>query len=70
MPLDPLKIRQRRHDLQLTQAQAAKRAGMPRPHWTRLEIGRRNNPRFSTAERVAKALECEVEELLQRTSRW
>ena len=65
MPLEPIKIRQRRRDLRLTQAQAAERASMPRPHWTRIEAGRRNNPRISTAGRVADALECELDELLQ-----
>jgi transcriptional regulator with XRE-family HTH domain len=65
MPLDPCKIRQRRRELGLTQAEAAQLAGMPRPHWTRIELGGRNNPRISTAQRVAKALNWEIDDLRQ-----
>lgn len=56
MPLDPQKIRHRREALKLTQAEAAERAGMPRPHWSRIESGERTDPNLSTAERVASAL--------------
>jgi predicted transcriptional regulator len=65
MPLDPQKIRERRERLSLTQSDAAERAGMPQPHWARIESGERNDPALSTAERVAKALRCSIAKLLQ-----
>lgn len=65
MPLDPLKIKARRERLKLTQDQAAERAGMPRPHWTRIESGNRDDPTLSTAERVAKALKCSLVRILR-----
>lgn len=65
MPLNPQKIRERREKLSLTQAQAATRAKMPPPHWSRIESGERNDPVLSTAERIAKSLECELAEILK-----
>lgn len=64
MPLDPTKIKSLRERRSLTQQQAADAAGMPRPHWTRLESGERPDPQLSTAEKVAKALGVRVERLL------
>jgi predicted transcriptional regulator len=63
MPLDPDKIRARREALKLTQTQAAQRAGMPQPHWARIESGGRSDPNLSTAERVARALDCSLARL-------
>lgn len=60
MPLSPSKIRTRREKLGLTQQQAADKAGMPRPHWARLEAGDRPDPQLSTAEKVAHALDCSL----------
>jgi len=64
MPLDPSKIRKRREALKLTQAEAAKLAKMPAPHWSRIEGGNRSDPKLSTAEKVAQALQCGLEKLL------
>lgn len=63
MPLDPTKIKSRRESLELTQAEAAEAAGMPRPHWTRIESGERSDPQLSTAEKVAKALRCNLSKI-------
>lgn len=64
MPLDPAKIKAERERRKLTQAEAAERAGMPRPHWSRIESGERSDPNLSTAERVADALNCPLPKLL------
>lgn len=64
MPLDAAKIRARREKLGITQGEAAERAGMPRPHWVRLETGGRDDPKLSTAERAAAALKCRLSSLL------
>lgn len=56
MPLNPQKIKALREALKLTQAQAAKLAGMRQQAWARIENGHRSDPNLSTAERVAKAL--------------
>lgn len=64
MPLDPSKIKARRERLKLTQSAAAERAGMPQPHWARIEMGGRTDPQLSTAEAVAKALRCSIVKLL------
>lgn len=64
MPLSPEKIRDRREALKLTQAAAAERAGMPQPHWSRIESGERPDPTLSTAERIAAALKCPLPKLL------
>jgi transcriptional regulator with XRE-family HTH domain len=68
MPLSPSKIRARREKLKLTQAEAAERAEMPRPHWVRIEAGHRSNPSLDTAERVAKALRVPLAKLLTPAS--
>lgn len=64
MPLDPSKIRTRREKLGLTQQQAAERAGLVQPNWAAIEAGKRLDPSLSTAERVAKALNCKLPHLL------
>lgn len=64
MPLDPVKIRERREKLKLTQSDCADRAKMPRPHWARIESGERSDPQLSTAERIASALECSLKTIL------
>jgi predicted transcriptional regulator len=60
MPLDPDKIRRRREALKLTVTEAARRAGMPQPNWSRIEAGEREDPRLSTAEKIAAVLRCGV----------
>lgn len=54
--LDGTKIKALRTKLKLTQMQAAELAGMPQPHWVRLESGRRPDPKLSTALAVCQAL--------------
>lgn len=64
MPLSPDKIRKSREALDLTQAEAAKRAHMPQSVWGRIESGDRSDPALSTAERVALALKVPLTDLL------
>ncbi len=66
MPLDPSKIRAERERQQLTQAEAAERAGMAQPNWARLESGERSDPQLSTAERIATALRCPLAKLVAK----
>lgn len=66
MPLDPKAIRERRDALKLTQAEAAERGDMPQPAWARIESGARTDPNVSTAEKVARALKCTVDQLLEK----
>jgi len=56
-------LRQLRDARGLTQAQAAKLAGLPRPTWTTLESGSAN-PTVNVLVRVAAALHVSIEELL------
>lgn len=56
-------LRQLREARGLTQAQAAKLAGIPRPTWTTLESGSAN-PTVSVLVRAAEALHISLEELL------
>jgi DNA-binding transcriptional regulator YiaG len=55
-------IRQRRGELQLTQAELAARAGIPQSHISRLEDGM-HAPTAKTIERLARALETEPSKL-------
>jgi transcriptional regulator with XRE-family HTH domain len=64
MPLDPAKLKARREHLGLTQQQVADAAGMPQPGYARIESGRRNDPRLSTAQAIAKALRVPLAKLL------
>ncbi len=57
-------IHTRRLALGLTQEQAARRAGIAQPSWARLERTD-SDPKLSTLEVVAEALECTVAELLE-----
>lgn len=57
------KIAARRAAVNITQAVAAARAGLPQPNYARLEM-RDSNPTVDTAVRVARALGCFVEDLL------
>jgi transcriptional regulator with XRE-family HTH domain len=56
-------LRQLREARGLTQAQAAKLAGLPRPTWTTLESGAAN-PTIQVLLRAAAALQVSLEELL------
>jgi DNA-binding XRE family transcriptional regulator len=64
MPFDTAKIRARRAKLKLTQAAAAERAGLVREAWNRIERLKRDDITLTTAERVARALECRIDSLL------
>jgi len=50
-----------------TQEACAKRARMSQSQWADLERGR-YSPQFDTLQRVAKALQCSVAEMVQRLS--
>jgi transcriptional regulator with XRE-family HTH domain len=56
-------LRQLREARGLTQAQAARLAGIPRPTWTTLESGSAN-PTVNVLVRAAEALQLSLEELL------
>lgn len=60
--IDPDKLRAARGTR--TQAEIAAMAGLPQPHYARLETGSRPDPRLSTAARVARALGVRVDDLL------
>jgi DNA-binding XRE family transcriptional regulator len=64
MPLNPQKIKALRDALGLTQAQAARLAGMHQQAWARLEAGGRPDPKLSTAERVARVLGVGLAEIM------
>jgi len=66
MPIDPKKITALRHKRNLTQAGAAKRAGMAQSNWARIENGERTNPTIDIAQRIAAALGCKVDTLLSK----
>lgn len=66
MPFDPEKIKSAREALDLSQAECAKRADMPQPNWARIESGERDDPRLSTAEKVAHAVKKPLHTLLRK----
>lgn len=69
--LDRAEIKRRRLALNLTQAQAARDAvwvdpagGPDRRRWQKLESGHPADPALSTVEAAARALRCQVADLL------
>lgn len=59
-------IHSRRKALGLTQAEAAEKAGISTAvQWSQIETGTRQNLYPQTLQRIALALECTVDELLQ-----
>lgn len=62
------RIRKTRERADLTQSEAARRAGLRRQEWYRLESGGREDPRLSTVRAVAAALGVTVGELLGERS--
>lgn len=66
MPIDPAKLTAAREAAGLSPAEAARRAGMPRQNWHRIESGERPNPTLETVEAVAKAVGVGIERLLKR----
>jgi len=64
--LDTDKIRAIRENLKLSQAEAARRAGMKnRQAWHLIESGLRTNIELDTLERLAKALQVKPADLLK-----
>jgi len=65
VPLDAAKIRALRLKLGLSQAEAARLAGMAgRSHWNRIEKGY-TDPTLGTIERIAAALGVRAKDLLK-----
>lgn len=58
-------VRQWREILELTQAEAAKRAGLSVTTWNRMETGLRDSPTRTTLEKMAHALSVPVESLIE-----
>jgi transcriptional regulator with XRE-family HTH domain len=66
MPIDPAKLTEARKAAGITSAEAARRAGMLRRNWHRIESGKRPNPTLQTAEAVAKAVGVGLEQILRK----
>jgi HTH-type transcriptional regulator / antitoxin HipB len=64
MPLDPTAIRTRAQELGLNGTELAARAGLTAPALSRLLAGGRPDPRLSTVERLAAALETSVSQII------
>jgi len=66
MGTDFAKIKSLRMQQGLTKEQAAKKAGFrTAQQWHDIEIGRFPDPRVSTLEKIAKALQVKVRDLLE-----
>jgi transcriptional regulator with XRE-family HTH domain len=66
VPIDHAKIRALRIKLNLTQEQAAQRAGVAgRQEWNKIETGVRQDLKVSTLERIAQALGVKPGDLLK-----
>jgi transcriptional regulator with XRE-family HTH domain len=66
VPLDHAKIKALREKAELTQEEAARRAGLKtRQHWNHIESGRRSNITLDTLEAIAKALGVKAKDLLK-----
>lgn len=63
MPLDHAKIKIAIAKLQVSQAEIARRSGMSPPALNRILVGGRIDPIYSTAQRIAAALKCELAEI-------
>ncbi len=64
MPINTTKLRTIREQRGLSQAAAARAAGLTRQRWCDLECGRRPRPSLDLTLRVARALGVQVEELM------
>jgi transcriptional regulator with XRE-family HTH domain len=64
--VDPDAVKSRRAALKLSQAKAAKSAGMSVQWWSDLENGKHENPRVLTLLRMAAVLGCKVDDLLRK----
>ena len=66
VPLDTMKIKQRREKLGLSQEDAARLAGLSsRQRWHHIESGRKPNITIDTLESIAQALQCKPADLLK-----
>lgn len=61
----PLRIKELRIGLQLTQEEFAKKAGLKYKHYQSIEAGRKIDIRYSTLESIAGACGLEMWELLK-----
>lgn len=57
-------LKRRRKDLQMTQEEVAKKARIPRRVYQSYELGART-PNVFAAIRIAKVLECNIEDIFQ-----
>ena len=64
--LDRERMRARRKELELNQADAAGRAGFSggAPQWSDIESGRKPNVTMDTLAKIAAALECDARDLI------
>jgi transcriptional regulator with XRE-family HTH domain len=66
MGINTDKIRALREKAELTQEEAATRAGLKnRQYWNNIETGQRKNLTIETLEKVARALGCTAKDLLK-----
>jgi transcriptional regulator with XRE-family HTH domain len=66
MPFDREKVRELRERAGLSQAEAAKLAGLAnQAAWQQIESGARPNPTVDTLDKIARALGCKAKDLLK-----
>ena len=65
----PSQIRARAANIDATLTEIAVSAGITRQHLNAILTGGRSNPRVETVARIAKALGCSVEELMEPVKR-
>jgi transcriptional regulator with XRE-family HTH domain len=61
------RIRRRRRDLDMTQAQLAERSGVPQYHSSGIEVGRIVEIKTDTLRKLAQALHCSADYLIGLT---
>lgn len=69
MPIDPTKCRLLRQARGLTTRELAERIGGQNPTISRIEMGHNRNVTLATAERLARALGVQVQDLLEDRGR-
>jgi transcriptional regulator with XRE-family HTH domain len=65
MPLNVPEIKRRRGKLGISQTEAARRAGFSIQRWNNIETGRRTALDPDALLAVARALECQMEDLVR-----
>lgn len=58
------KLKEMRLKSGITQVQLAEKVGISQNYLSQLEIGRKNNASLDVIKRIAKALDCKVDELI------